>query len=162
VGRRVPGPTRALRRLSRRIVPPRLAARAAVRFQVGPEGRAHGVHRDPELLANNRRRDQMPALVDVLDDMAAYGGLDAGRPEAGPPLCTIWGARNRVLSPKAGRALTERLQPERAVELDGCGHFPMLEHPDAVTAVIAEFAAAHLPGAAATPTGPATSDGGRR
>ena len=144
MARRVPGPTRALRRLSRRIVPPGIAARATVRFQVGRSGRARGVHRDAELIAGNRRRDQLPALVDVLDDMGAYGALDAGRP-GDTPLCTIWGADNRVLSPKAGRVLDERLAPERAERIEGCGHFPMLEEPEAVTGIIGAFAATHLP-----------------
>lgn len=148
MARRAPGPTRALRRLSRRIVPPRPAARATVRFQVGRSGRARGVHRDPELLALVRRSEQLPALVDVLDDMAAYGGLDAGAADL-PPVCTVWGAQNRVLSPKAGRALDERLAPERAERLEGCGHFPMLEEPEAVTGIVAEFAAAHHPAPAA-------------
>ena len=146
MARRAPGPTRALRRLSRRIVPPRLAARAVVRFHVGPSGRARDVHRDPELIALHRRAEQLPALVDVLDDMGSYGALDAGRGGGDtPPLCTIWGGRNRVLSPKAGRALDDRLAPERAERLDGCGHFPMLEEPEAVTRIIEEFASAHVP-----------------
>ncbi|HEY8546481.1 MAG TPA: alpha/beta hydrolase [Acidimicrobiales bacterium] len=145
MARRAPRSTRTLRRLSRKVTPPGLAARAALRFQLGRRGRALGLQRDPELLAANRRRDQLPALVDVLDDMGAYGGLDGGLQDAAPPVCTIWGADNRVLSPTAGRALDERLAPERAEELAGCGHFPMLEDPDAVTAIIADFAAAHLP-----------------
>jgi pimeloyl-ACP methyl ester carboxylesterase len=149
MARRLPGPTRAGRRIARRLVVPRLAARAAVRFQVGRKGRARGVHRDPALIAGNRRSDQMPALVDVLDDMASYGGLDAGRPEGGPPLCTVWGTGNRVLSPRAGRSLDERLAPERTERLDGCGHFPMLEDPDALTAIIADFATTHFPTTAA-------------
>lgn len=161
MGRVAPGPTRAARRVSRRIVPPGLAARAAVRFQVGRKGRARGVHRDPVLVAGNRRADQMPALVDVLDDMRAYGGLDAGRPDGGPPLCTIWGAQNRVLSPRAGAALDERLRPERAERIEGCGHFPMLEDPEVVTGIVAAFAAAHVPAAPAA-AAPAAADGAER
>lgn len=154
MARRAPGPARVLRRLSRRIVPPRLAARATVRFQVGRSGRARGVHRDPELIRLVRRADQLPALVDALDDMAAYGGLDAGRGDGdrATPLCTIWGGQNRVLSAKAGRALDERLAPERAEVLAGCGHFPMLEEPEAVTRIVEAFAAAHHPATAPAPT----------
>lgn len=144
MARRAPGPTRLTRRVSRRLVPPRRAAQAALRFQVGPKGRALGLHRDPTLVAGNQRTDQMPALVDVLDDMGSYGGLDAGLPEGGPPLCTIWGAQNRVLSPRAGAALDDELVPERAEVVDGCGHYPMLEDPEVVTGVIAAFAATHL------------------
>jgi pimeloyl-ACP methyl ester carboxylesterase len=131
-----------------------------VRFQVGRSGRARGVHRDPELLALVRRAEQLPALVDVLDDMGAYGALDAAAGDL-PPVCTIWGAQNRVLSPKAGRALDERLAPERAERLEGCGHFPMLEEPEVVTGIVAEFAAAHHP-APATTTTAAAADGSDR
>lgn len=162
MARRAPGPARLTRRVSRRLVPPRLAAQAALRFQVGTKGRALGLHHDPALVAGNRRADQMPALVDVLDDMGAYGGLDAGLPEGLPPLCTIWGAQNRVLSPRAGAALDDTLGPQRAEVVDGCGHYPMLEDPDAVTAVIEGFAATHF--AAGTPAGAATgaAAGGER
>ena len=156
LARRAPGPIRAGRRIARRIVLPGVAARAALRFQVGRKGRALGVHRDPALVAGNRRADQLPALVDVLDDMDAYGALDAGRPDGGPPLCTIWGARNRVLSPRAGRALGDALGPERTEQLGGCGHFPMLEDPEAVTGIVETFAAAHLP------TGPAAAVNGHQ
>ena len=142
MARRLPGPTRALRRVARRLVPPKFAAQLAVRFQVGRKGIAEGIHRDPALVAGYRRADQLPALIDVLDDMGAYGGLDQARPEGGPPLCTIWGAQNRVLSPQAGLDLNDVLDPERAEVLDGCGHFPMLEDPDAVTAVVRDFAEA--------------------
>jgi len=157
MARRAPGPTRVLRRLSRRLVPPRLAARATVRFQVGRSGRARGVDRDPELIRLVRRADQLPALVDALDDMGAYGGLDAGRGDGDTPLCTIWGAQNRVLSPKAGQRLDDRLAPERAERLDGCGHFPMLEEPETVTRIIEEFATAHVP-----PVTTAAADGSDR
>jgi pimeloyl-ACP methyl ester carboxylesterase len=124
--------------VSRAIVPPKLAAKATLRFQVGPKGVAAKVHHDPELIACGIRRDQMPALIDVLDDMDAYGELDSGW-SATVPLCTIWGAQNHVLSPRAGGMLGTRLQPDRAVTLGGCGHLPMLEDPAAVTAIIEEF-----------------------
>lgn len=140
VGRVAPGPTRFVRVLARHIVSPRPAAVATVRFQLGDKGVARDLHHDDALLAANQRRIQLPALVDVLDDMAAYGGLDR-LTELPVPGCTVWGAQNRVLSPRAGAALNRRLKPERAEVLEGCGHFPMLEDPDAVTTIIREFAA---------------------
>ena len=149
MARRLPGATRNLRRVARRIVPPRLGAQLALRFQFGRKGVAQGLHRDADLVAGYRRRDQLPALVDVLDDMGSYGALDDVRRDGGPPLCTIWGAQNRVLSPRVGQALGERLAPERAEVLDGCGHFPMLEDPAAVTAVVESFAQAHVANGAA-------------
>ncbi len=140
----LPRTTRALRGLSRRIVTPRMAASLVLRRQVGRRGIARGVHNDPELIACNVRRDQLPALVDVLDDMPAYAGLDrAGGRIEGVPVWTVWGAENHILSASAGRRLDETLRPERADVLEGCGHLPMLEDPDALTAVIREFLAAH-------------------
>lgn len=137
----VPGPTRVARRLARRVVPPGPAAVATVRFQLGPEGVRRRLHHDPELVALNRRREQLPALVDVLDDMTSYGGLDE-LDVLDVPTSTVWGGANRVLSPAVGRRLGRRLGVGRAVVLDGCGHLPMLEDPDAVTAVVVDHLAA--------------------
>lgn len=148
-------PSQATRGLMRRFVPPRMAATTALRLQLGDKGIAKGLHHDPELLAANQRKDQFPALIDVLDDMSAYGKLDAGpRALASegevsrtlPPICTIWGAQNKMLSPRAGEVLDRTLGVERAEVLAGCGHLPMLEDPDAVTAVIDDFARRHLLG----------------
>ncbi|MGB3411016.1 MAG: alpha/beta hydrolase [Microthrixaceae bacterium] len=131
----------ALRRISRAVVLPGVAARVALRFQVGRKGAARGIARDPELIACNRRGEQLPALVDVLDDMEAYGQLDREGPVAGLPICTIWGAQNRVLSAKAGVRLNEVLRPDRSEVIQGCGHLVMLEDPQAVTQIIEEFLA---------------------
>jgi pimeloyl-ACP methyl ester carboxylesterase len=136
-----PGPSAMARRLSRSVVPPRLAAVTTVRFQLGSKGAAAKLHHDPVLLACNARRDQLPALIDVLDDMDAYGALDRSAPSS-LPTCTVWGAQNRVLSPKAGRELGAHLHPDREVVLDGCGHLPMLEDPEAVTSIIEALVAA--------------------
>lgn len=134
----------ATRAVARRIVPPRPAATAALRFQLGANGIKRGLHHDPALLALQHRHDQLPALVDVLEDMDAY--RPAERVRAGVahvPVWTIWGAQNRVLSPRAGQELNERLQPERSVTLEGCGHLPMLEYPEIVTEIIEAAAVAH-------------------
>ncbi len=151
MSRVVPRTTRVARALTRRVVLPRLAAQAVVRFQVGAAGVRAGVHRDPELIACGRRPEQLPALIDVLDDMASYGRLDRAPADLpGVPRCVIWGASNRVLSPGAGAVLNERLDPERVETLARCGHLPMLEDHAAVTRIIAEFAERHLPAPAAT------------
>ena len=132
------GPSDVARRVSRKVVPPRLAAKATIRFQLGSKGAAAKLQNDPGLIACNVRRDQMPALVDVLDDMHAYGALDDGR--AGElPLCVVWGSQNRVLAPKAMRALSAQLHPDREVVMDGCGHLPMLEDPERLTSIIEDF-----------------------
>lgn len=134
-----PRTSAALRRISRAVVLPGVAAKVALRFQVGPKGAASGIARDPELIACNRRGEQLPALIDVLDDMDAYGQLDREGPDAGLPICTIWGAQNRVLSAKAGVRLNDVLGPDRSEVFEGCGHLVMLEDPQAVTQIIEEF-----------------------
>lgn len=144
MARVAPGPTKALRSVSRRLVTPRPVAAGTLRFQLGSKGGERNLHHDRHLLDASCRRDQLPALIDVLDDMDAYGGLDTLPPPDAIPICTVWGAQNRVLSPRAGERLNSHLRPERAEVLEGCGHLPMLEDPEAVTEIIAGFAAAHL------------------
>ncbi len=139
----MPGPTRLLRRASRAVVLPSVAAKTALRFQVGRVGASKGIHKDPELVACNRRDEQMRALVDILDDMEAYGRLDRSGP--GVPICTIWGAQNRVLSAKSGERLNDVLKPGRSEVIDGCGHLVMLENPDVVTGIIVDFLDSTLP-----------------
>ncbi|HTO01978.1 MAG TPA: alpha/beta hydrolase [Microthrixaceae bacterium] len=136
-----PRATGVAKRISRKVVLPGIAARVALRFQVGSKGASEGIQNDPELIACGRRGEQLPALVDVLDDMGAYGDLDRNRPGSSIPICTIWGSQNRVLSPKAGERLNEVLNPDRSEVISGCGHLVMLEDPEAVTSIIEEFIA---------------------
>lgn len=141
MGRLAPAPTRALRQLSRRVRVPRPVAELALRFQLGPKGTERGLHRDAELLACQLRPEQVPALVDVLDDMGSYGTLDSAGAQAGRPRWIAWGERNRVLSRRRGQHLPDVLHAERVEVLDGCGHLPSLEDPDAVTTLIRELLA---------------------
>ena len=109
-------------------------------FQLGPLGRARKVHRNPALSACYASEGQMKSLLGVLDDLPNYSVIDRMVPGEGfPPICTIWGLKNRVLSPKAGRRLNATLRPVRQEWLAGCGHLPMLEQPDKVSLVIDEF-----------------------
>ncbi len=139
MSRRFAGPTKALRSVARHIRVPRPVAGMTLRFQLGREGVAQGLHKDADLLACQTRSDQLPALIDVLDDMSAYGGVDAlGAP---PPVPTwvVWGDQNRVLSRERVSGLAERLGAERVEVLDHCGHLAMLERPEQVTAMIREL-----------------------
>lgn len=145
MARWAPGPTRLARTVARRVVPTRSVARTTLRFQLGARGIARGIDRDEQLLAGYQRQDQLPALVDVLDGLDDYAALDQDATAVAVPICTIWGAQNRVLSPAAGRALDRRLRPVRAEVLEGCGHLPMLEDPDRVLEIISDIAAAHMP-----------------
>lgn len=130
------GPTHLLRSLSRRIRPPRPIGTASLRFQLGDKGTELGLHHDPELLACQIRADQLPAMVDVLDDMESYGELDTLGVPVGTPVWIVWGRQNRVLSRDRAPHLEQVMHADRVEILDGCGHLPMLEDPEAVTGLI--------------------------
>lgn len=126
-------------------------ARATLRLQLGPAGRTLGLDRDPDLLRCQQRRDQVPALLDVLGDLDAYGTLDnagldpldasGSGTDRHPaiPTWVVWGSRNRVLSARAGDRLDGVLRPDRSIRLDRCGHLPMLEEPEVVTDLVADL-----------------------
>ncbi|MEU0501915.1 alpha/beta hydrolase [Nocardia sp. NPDC005998] len=87
------------------------------------------------------------ALTGMVHDLPNFAALETWQPTPGlrPPLCTIWGSRNRVLSATTGGRLTAAWQPEREERLPDCGHVPMLEQPDQVSAILVEFLHEHFP-----------------
>ena len=113
---------------------------AASLFQLGPRGRARKVHRSPEVFRPYAATGQLESLLGVLDDLENYAVIDTLAPPPGfPPICTIWGMRNKIVSPKAGRRLNSTLHPARQEWLPDSGHLLMLEQPDEVAAIIDDF-----------------------
>lgn len=55
------------------------------------------------------------------------------------PVLQMFGTEDPVLSAKGARWLADQLGDSRIVELEGCGHFPMLEDPAAFDAALLEF-----------------------
>lgn len=138
--RRAPGFSRAVYRLLGRIRVPAMFTSMVLGFQIGPEGKSRKVHRDAELRGCFSSRGQMRSLLGVLDDLVNYDYLDRYVPDQRfPPLCTIWGQQNRILSPQAGRILNGNLKPLRQEWLEGCGHLLMLEQPERVAAIVRQF-----------------------
>lgn len=137
--RRFGAPMRLLRSVARRLRTPRFAGSLALRFQLGPKGTTQNLHHDPELLACQLRADQLPALIDVLDDMPAYGEMDAMSTPASVPIWIAWGEHNLVLSKSRSFHLTHLLHANRVDTVVGCGHLPMLEDPEAITSLIIDL-----------------------
>ncbi len=109
-------------------------------FQLGPRGRDLKLHRNPELCGCYAATGQVESLLGVLDDLENYAVIDNLAPQQGfPPICTIWGLKNKMVSPKAGRRLNSTLHPARQEWLPDCGHLLMLERPDEVASMIDEF-----------------------
>ncbi len=137
---RLPAVNRAAYRLIGRLKLTTGMGSAATLFQLGPQGRGRKVHRNADVAGCYASTGQLESLLGVLDDLQNYAVIDELTPRPGfPPICTIWGMKNKIVSPSAGRRLNATLHPARQEWLDDCGHLLMLERPDEVADVIDGF-----------------------
>ncbi|WP_158607765.1 alpha/beta fold hydrolase [Nocardia panacis] len=128
--------------LAERLELPRPLISRIINDQLGSRGRARKLGRAPKLTAHWGDRGRLRALHGMVQDFENYRALDTFTPPSDfPPLCTIWGAQNRILSARAGADLNRTLRPQASAVLDDCGHLPMVENPERVTAIITEFLA---------------------
>ncbi|WP_433576343.1 alpha/beta fold hydrolase [Nocardia brasiliensis] len=128
--------------LARRLALPGPAVSLIVGNQLGARGRAQQLQNSPRLRAHWSDRGRLQALHGLVQDFPAFAAFDEFTPPADfPPICTIWGKQNRILSARAGARLSRTLRAHTAVELPDCGHLPMVEDPAGVSAVITDFLA---------------------
>jgi pimeloyl-ACP methyl ester carboxylesterase len=80
--------------------------------------------------------------------LATYAGttmVDPGLAERLPavalPTLVVWGDHDRVVEPEVGLAYAAAIPGARFVLLDGVGHLPQLERPEALLPVLLGFAA---------------------
>ncbi|WP_338773906.1 alpha/beta hydrolase [Nocardia vulneris] len=128
--------------LARRLALPGRAVSRIVGSQLGSRGRNQSLQNSPRLRAHWSDRGRLNSVYELVQDLPTYATLDRFDPPADfPPICTIWGKQNLVLSADAGARLNRVLRPRTAIELPDCGHLPMVEDPDRVTSIITEFLA---------------------
>jgi len=90
----------------------------------------------------------------ILDDVAHRSPtLEQRLPLITAPTLIVWGAEDKVLSPRGAAVLHERLPHSRVVLMPGIGHVPMMEAPKATAADYLRFRDhLRLAAAAAHPT----------
>jgi hypothetical protein len=126
---RMPGINRQVYRLLGQLKLTNGIGSVATLFQLGPRGRALKLHRNPEFCGCYAATGQVESLLGVLDDLENYSVIDNLAPQQGfPPICTIWGLKNRSSRPRRDVA-NSTLHPARQEWLPDCGHL-LMERPD--------------------------------
>ncbi|NMN95523.1 alpha/beta fold hydrolase [Antrihabitans stalactiti] len=130
--------------VARRIRVPAPVTKYVIAAQYGPRGWRRGLRSPlPGAVAAGAgwsRRGRLTSMAELFSDLTLLRAVDELRPGADfPALAVVWGAANLGLSPRAGRDLNRTLNPDREEFLPRCGHLPMMENPEAVTAIIDEF-----------------------
>jgi pimeloyl-ACP methyl ester carboxylesterase len=93
---------------------------------------------DPlELIADIRAVKNSPVVRQLLKVIASTPIRPL--PDPGCPVRVVWPCRDRVIPYKRrGKALMEKLPSAELVRLDGVGHVPMADDPEAVSRLITE------------------------
>ncbi len=105
--------------------------------QLGSERAPHSAQVVAHLRASWTEPRRLMVTAAISREIPLLGELDVFvPPDDFPPITTIWGSRNRVLSAHAGATLNRTLTPSRAIVVDGAGHLVMVESPDQFTAVV--------------------------
>ncbi|HEY5336095.1 MAG TPA: alpha/beta fold hydrolase [Mycobacteriales bacterium] len=77
-----------------------------------------------------------------LDEAFGLHGFWDLLPSLTPPALFLWGDRDRLVSPRFARHVSDCLPSSTSVVLDDCGHVPQFEQPDETARLCREFLAA--------------------
>jgi pimeloyl-ACP methyl ester carboxylesterase len=130
--------------------PERKAARLADAGSVAREGRAFFIGPARESVSNDLTAypTSLAAANAMLDDASSDGVIGAlhamaGRPDARPQLKTIdvpavviRGAHDPIVSADEARSVASEISGATFTEIEGAGHIPTFERPEAVTAAL--------------------------
>lgn len=118
----------------------RFVSEQSLRMQFGSTGKSKHLEKTEDLCVCFTAEGQMNSLLWTLDDLVNYSVFDSFSPtENFPPVCTVWGLENEILSAKSGRVLNTTLKPEREEWIAGGGHLVMLEEPEKTAEIIHDF-----------------------
>lgn len=102
-------------------------------------GGGHGVWGPGKTLAVMRRNSR--TLATDLANCNDYGNGIAAATAVSCPTLLLLGKRDRMTPLRAAQPLQEALRDVKRQELDNCGHAMMVEQPQAVARVLADFVA---------------------
>ena len=88
-----------------------------------------------------RQYEEQAATARVLWQRAYDPKLERRLHHITAPTLVLWGADDRLLPPAHGEKLAKLLPNARFQLIDGCGHVPPIEAPDAFAAAVIDFAA---------------------
>lgn len=106
----------------------------AIAHEAGPHavGVANGFRRMAKLAGPGVFLRQNTALLSRLDRRADLAGISC-------PALLVWGREDRFASVQRGAEMGALIPGARFVVLDGCGHLPTLEQPDATIGLAREW-----------------------
>lgn len=123
--------------LGGRIRLPAAVAALVLREQLGVQGRRMSAATFAPLRQRWTRTGALRPVAAILPELPRLSELDSFEPDSDfPPITTIWGAQNRVLSAAAGARLNTTLSPQHALTLSESGHLAMIEDPEPIIRAI--------------------------
>lgn len=131
----VPGGTWALAQ-TLRLAPVRRAVLATVARRPVPAAVVDALHR--QLRADRRVRRDLGRLLRAMRARRLRAAA-AALPGFGRPVLVVWGAGDRLLPGRLAGRLAELLPDARVELLDDCRTLVMLDRPDALAGLIADF-----------------------